>query len=146
MITFLARVPSLWTHVFLFYSIFSILSLFLAGFAVPNKQFCMRYIKKCFYGQILASWLKGGFTLLTYFNWEPMNLCSKAIFLKANTGALSSSFFSKAVSIFPMDIYSLSLSSLSGLVTDKFQKTLYNGDKLTYLDIRYQNYSNVYPF
>ena len=75
-----------------------------------------------------------------------MNLCSKAIFLKANTGALSSSFFSKAVSIFPMDIYSLSLSSLPGLVTEKFQKLHTMEDKLNYLDIRYQNNSNVYPF
>ena len=42
MITFSAGVPSLWLYVLL---------VFLASFAAPNRQLCMRYMKNYFYTQ-----------------------------------------------------------------------------------------------
>ena len=135
MITFLAKVPSLWLNTFL-------TLVFLAIFTAANKQLCMRYMENNFYTHFgnktnFDLLEKGGFTVLTYSKWEPVNLCSKVALLKSNTGALSSSFFSSATWDFPMDIDSLTLSSLFNLVTEKFQKLGTREDKLTYFDIRY---------
>ena len=75
--------------------------------------------------------------MLSYSNRETANLCSKATLLKANTGALSSSFGSKAVSVFRMDIHSLTLSSFFGHATGKLRKLDTREGKLTYFDICY---------
>ena len=100
MITFLARVKSLWNNVFLE---------FLAGFTAPNRQLCLRYFVNDFYTKFE---IKINFCFLNerwiycanILHWKPVNLSSKATLLNANTRALSFLFGSEVVSIFPMNI------------------------------------------
>ena len=81
--------------------------------------------------------MKVWLTVLSYSNRKTANLCSKATLLKADTGALSSSFGSKAASVFRMDIHSLTLSSLFGHATGNLWKLDTREGKLTYFDICY---------
>lgn len=130
MTTFLARVPSLWLHAFL-------ALVFLTSFTAPNKQLCMRYLKNDFYtrfeNNINFCFLNEGWIYCAnILQLRTSKLTLKSYIIKSKCRSTIFSFGSKAVSIFPTKIHSLTLSSLFVVAAGKFRKFDTREGKLTY--------------